>query len=81
MFFPYRSKAGCRVRGIPPLMASFRRLYVGVGGGFAFSRPAFAFPCISGTGGTVFLGKCVMLLLSVPWGALGSGLRMPFLAI
>ena len=46
-----------------------------------FSFPDFAFPWISGTGGTSFFGKCCFLLLCVPWGSLGSGRRMPAFAI
>lgn len=39
------------------------------------------FPLISGTGGCLFLGRWVLWLLSVPWGSLGSGLRIPAFAM
>lgn len=49
--------------------------------GFARSLPVLILPCSSGTGRTSFLGKCPFLLLSVPCGSFGSGLRIPAFAI
>lgn len=49
--------------------------------GPAFFFPDFALPPSCGTGGAAFFGICVILLLSVPCGARGSGRLMPAFAM
>ncbi len=46
-----------------------------------FQSLCFFLPLISGTGGASFFGICVLWLLSVPCGSLGSGRRIPAFAI
>lgn len=78
--FPRRPETGRtrRKRDRPVLRLSlFRFCYIGP----AFFLPVFAFPWISGTGGRSFFLKCVILLLSVPCGAFGSGRLISAFAI